>query len=319
MYKNKPTEEELPNSYDELVPVSDLERDKFNVRDVNPDEELVSSIEKTGFKFPVTVRPNPEKGSKFLITDGWQRYQSALKAGYTHIPCDIYSKLEAFREAERSSIQNPWTNYQRVKHNSCWFNELMEEGYSKREAMNFIVENGSIAKKTLRKYIRIFNLPKDVHVLLKKPKNRPSGWEDRFLFRAENLNDSDGLLKIEVARDIGKAYSEGKISREQSKLFCVQAVKNSDKNVISKAVEKVSKFPETSVRDAVNEELQRQKNRGNEGVSVGSIILQEDEKQYFDAYRRQSRMTTKKIVKEAVSEKMQKIKEENVLKEEYKP
>lgn len=319
IYQRVPEGGELPGNCDKIISVTDLERDKFNVRNVRPDDELVSSIKKTGFKFPVTVRPHPEKNGGYLVTDGWQRYQSAVKAGYTHIPCDIYSKLEAFREAERSSIQNPWTNYQRVKHNACWFGELVNDGYTEKEAMEHITENGSVAKKTLRKYIRIYDLPDDIHVLLKKVKNRSEDWNRRFLFRAANLDDSDGVLKIEIAKRIGKAYSDGNITKEEARSFAIQGVKHREPGIIEKAIEKVAKFSDVNVQEAVDEEAKRQKERGSEGISVGSIILHGEDKKYFDAYRRQSRMTTNKIVSNAVSEKIEEIKENDVLKEEYKP
>jgi ParB/RepB/Spo0J family partition protein len=319
MENNKPNNDELPDSFERLIATTKLERDKFNVRDVEPDEELVNSIKKTGFKFPVTVRKHPEKQGKYLITDGWQRYQSGLKAGYSHVPCNIYSKLEAFREAERSSIQNPWTTYQKIKHNACWFGELLGEGYSRQEAMNYIEENGSITKKTLRKYIRIYNLPEEVHVLLKKIENRKENWNQKSIFKYTTLDDNDGVLRVDIAREIGKAYSEEKISDGEAKSFAIQGLKRNEKSIISEAIKKCSKFPDVDVIEAVEEEARRQKNRNNKGISVGSIILQEEEEKYFRAFRRQSRMSSSKIVKRAVEEKIEKIKENDVLKEEYKP
>lgn len=314
---NKPSEEELPNYYDELVPHSNIQwhTDK-NVRRKEPEQELVSSIKKTGIKEPLTAY---KEDGTYYITDGWQRQQCMIKAGYTHSPCDVYeNEAEAMFEAERSSMQTPWTNYQNIKQYGELFKTHIEDGYNETEAINSIVNKSSVSAKTLKKYVKIYALPKISHILLKKPKNRRDDWEDfSFKFKGR-INDSDGRLKIKNAKPIANAYDKGQINKAQAETFSVEAVVYNDERIISNALEKCSKH-DTNVQEAVEKEAKRIQNRNCGGIYIGTVMFEQEDMKWFEAYKADKRVNSQKFARKAIEEKLQKVREEGIISEKYRP
>lgn len=314
---NKPSEDELPNHFDELVPHSNIEwhTDK-NVRKEEPDEELVTSIKRTGIKEPLTTYK--ENGTVY-VTDGWQRHQSMIKAGYTHSPCNIHeTESKAMLEAGRSSLQKSWNKYQRIKQYGELFKTSIKEGRSESEAMEYVVNRSEVSKSALRKYIKIYALPEEAHIFLKKAKNRRSDWES-FSFKIEaRIGESEDTLKIKNAKVIADAYDEGKITKQQAKSFIVEAVVYNDKDIISNAIEKCSKH-DAHVQEAVEEEAERQKDRGCDGIYVGTVMLEQEDMQWLEAYKADKRVNSQKFARRAIEEKLQKAREEDIISEEYRP
>ena len=166
----------LPDSFDRLIPVWELELDPYNVREEQPTDDLVESVRKTGFRDAAIVRPSEDR--KFLVTDGWQRVQAGVRAGWTEIPCNIYkTPLEALKEANRASIRREWTKYQRIKHYRNYYEACREEGMDHWEAVQKTVSDNPATEQAVMRYLRITRLPPLVQALLKEPKNRtPQEW-----------------------------------------------------------------------------------------------------------------------------------------------
>lgn len=85
-----PPEESLPGSYDKLVGIERLQHGEYNPRQVRPQEELIESIKRDGLQQPLVVRPATD-GDRYHVTDGWQRYQAAIRVGWEQLPVKIYS------------------------------------------------------------------------------------------------------------------------------------------------------------------------------------------------------------------------------------
>ena len=87
-----PKDNDLPRSFERLIDADKLSRDRLNVRDRTPPKTLIESIRKTGLKKSLIVREEPN-GDGYLITDGWQRYQSLIhELNWDRVPCDIHDK-----------------------------------------------------------------------------------------------------------------------------------------------------------------------------------------------------------------------------------
>ena len=205
----------LPDSYDKLIPVWQLKLDPYNVREEQPEEDLVASIRKTGFLNPVIVRAG--EGDKFLVTDGWQRVQAGIDAGRTEIPCKICgSALEALKEAKRSSIQRQWTKWEKIKHVRFFYTACQEEGMRRDEAVQETVKNNPASEATVLKYLRITSLPRVIQALLKSPKERDQDeWNElvKYRYNIKVLRMPLGLgVADELAKELSNQFSAKKLT-----------------------------------------------------------------------------------------------------------
>lgn len=164
-------EERLPDSFDELVHKSELERDSENVRNASPSHELRESISKSGILQPLIVRDDDEK-QRLQITDGWQRYQAATSLGFMHLPVNIYGDTyEALQAAEEYSIVREWTSYQMARHAQSIKDSIEGDHSSRSELIERTADSTSRHEKTIERYMNAFRLPDILHPLLKEREN----------------------------------------------------------------------------------------------------------------------------------------------------
>lgn len=155
----------------ETIPIKSLYWDPMNVRQVEPLDDLVQSIKKTGQKSPIIVRPRNKK--TYYVTNGWERVQAVARAGLKNVDCHIFTNtVDALIEVERDSIQRPWETYQKINHIRNFYNILTnDQNLTDEKALQFIVKNTSTKTVNRAKnFVEISKLPSLIFSLL-KPKD----------------------------------------------------------------------------------------------------------------------------------------------------
>ena len=306
----KPKNSQLPDNYQKLFHADNLSRDRLNVRDRTPPDTLIDSIRKTGLKEPLIVREDPENNDEYLITDGWQRYQSMVyELNWSHVPCDIHDKFFAFRETERATERTPFTEYEKIRHHGMWFTEEMNDNdITENEAIEKIEANSSVPKSTIRKRVRIFQLPDKIHAFLKAPENRKSPLK---LTAKHGIRESDGALYVYAAQKIAKAYHNNVFDSKRAIEVAAESLKRTDKQVIEKGISECKTNPDSDVKEIFEEVVDRYKNpnRSQQAISAGTVYLGKDA-ETIHKYCIEERVDLNKVVKEALEEKAESLKEE---------
>ena len=152
------------------VDIDELGVDQCNIRQGiwDYDKEIINTVKTGGVRSPLLVRPiPPQEGKKYGIVCGSRRYNAAVEAGRSKIPCFIreMTDIEALEESlieNRQRVDTPrWTDIESV-------GKLNEASISVEE----LHEKLGISKSTIVKYIRIYGLPEEVKGLLREPYER---------------------------------------------------------------------------------------------------------------------------------------------------
>ncbi len=174
---------DLPDIYDDTLPVDQLIHGEHNPRRVSPTPELRESIQRDGLQRPLIVRPDPNQ-EVYHITDGWQRYQAATDLGWEELPVRVYdSPLAALEATESESIVREWSSYEWAQYCQAVASEL--EADSQHELSQGVARRTVKSPQTVRRYLHALALPEVVHPLLQ---NGPEGTERQWLALA-NYND----------------------------------------------------------------------------------------------------------------------------------
>jgi len=175
-------EDFLPADYDGLAPIGILALDPYNPRDEEPIDELVESVRKTGFARSIIVRLG--ENGKLLVTDGWQRAQAALMAGWSCVPYKLYASApEALEETKREDIKREWTRFQRIKYYRNFYDACREVGMDHEGTIKRIIEKDPASESSILRYLRITNpvmTPPLIQALLKQPSNRTTDEWDQL-------------------------------------------------------------------------------------------------------------------------------------------
>lgn len=293
--------DQFPASFHKMIPVSQLKLDPYNVREEEPTDDLVESIKKTGFREPVIVRldiSNEHEKDCFLVTDGWQRVQAGVRAGWTKIPCSIHeTALEAMKEANRASIKREWTKYQRIRHYRNYFDACNEEGMGYGEAIDNTVKDNPADEQTVLKYLRITRLPPIVQVLLKKTENRtPQEWS-----QLEKINYNIRMTKKPLGIGIADAialYLRNFLPEKQAEVAV--GVLGMKEPKAKKAIRLISKKPEADPTDII---YNVEKGYSVDQVlQIGSLIVNPALKNYIQRYCSTRRVTPKDVVRKLLKE-----------------
>lgn len=232
-----------------LVDVDDLGIDALNIREGkwDYDEELVQDIKNRGIDYPLIVRPAaPKTGKKYAIVCGSRRYNAAIEAGLSKVPCYI-EKMDDITAIGRTIAEN----YQRediptilyIKKISEMY-ELLNHRADKKDVVNTIMAKTGFAETTVLEYLDIARLPSEILELMKEPAER-----------SETVKE---LLKGSLLTTEGKTLSTDKawkIARElkdfpKKKMFEVAAyVLGLSKEVAFAIIEKVKEYPKKTMED----------------------------------------------------------------------
>lgn len=208
----------LPDAFDELVPIEQLVHGKHNPRRVPPTPALQRSVANHGLQRPLVVH-QPEDADMHQITDGWQRYQAATSAGWTHLPVRIHeTALAALGSAERESLSKEFTTYQWAKHCRAIAREIEASSRHERAQKVVAITDSARAVPTVKRYLRVLELPEPVHVLLRDgPDETEQAWQ-----ALQNHNPDVrryGDLSWVVANEIAK----GRDAVDESRLIGIAA------------------------------------------------------------------------------------------------
>jgi ParB/RepB/Spo0J family partition protein len=243
-----PTPEEstlLPATFDRLVPIEALVHGMYNPRRVSPSDALRRSVANRGLAHPLIVH-QPD-GDQYHITDGWQRYQAAVDAGWEQLPVQIHQTAMAALEAtERESLGKAYSTYEWARFCRSVATEL--EGDSPRELAREVaghVDNAPSAQ-TITRYLRVLALPSEIHPLLADgPAGTERDWQALRHYNPE-IKRYDGLSWV-MAHEIAKhrmAVSEQRLLgiAANAVVFDDQATA---KEFVDRAVETTDLPPET--------------------------------------------------------------------------
>lgn len=187
----------LPPGYDRLVPVEKLVHGENNPREAEPSEALRRSVATEGIAEPLIVWRVEETGDAgegpvYQITDGWQRYQAAVEAGWGKLPVRVFEgPLAAMDQTATRSEVDEFSPYHWAR--LCRsIAEHLETG-SKSEQVDQIAEMVNRTPQTVRKYLAVMSLPEILHPLVRDgPAGEDSDWAGLSNYN-EAIRRYDGL------------------------------------------------------------------------------------------------------------------------------
>lgn len=213
------------------IDVDDLGIDTSNIRGGkwDYDEGLVNSIKDNGILEPLLVRPaNPESGFNFGIISGSRRYNAAIEAGLTTVPC-IVKKVDDITAIGISIMENKhrtdipgWIYADKIRR----MDELINHRTNTTQKVKIIMAKTGLSRTIIYDYLAITNLPEETRELMKEPEARsekvkeylkatpPGGLVDRSLSKdkavkiATRLKDFSEDKKFEIARFIAPIKEE---------------------------------------------------------------------------------------------------------------
>jgi ParB/RepB/Spo0J family partition protein len=162
-----PDPSSLPDEDYTLVHISKLVHGEHNPRRVQPKRTLKQSIEGSGINRPLIVRPAPDE-EVYHITDGWQRYQAAIDAGWEQLPVKICdSTLEALDRTKLDSAGcREWSPYDWAQFCRSMAKEIQTKEDSKMDIARRVADAVDLTPNTVRRYLNVLSLPQVIHPLL---------------------------------------------------------------------------------------------------------------------------------------------------------
>lgn len=117
-----------------------------------------------GIRQPLLVRPvSGSSDEKYGIVCGSRRFNAAIEAGLTEVPC-LIENLNDMEAMSESLIEN-----RQRKPSAIWMEiEFIGMMHQNNLDMDEIIKKVSISKSTVDKYIRISNLPEELKGLLRE-------------------------------------------------------------------------------------------------------------------------------------------------------
>lgn len=290
--------EKLPNHYDKVISIDNLFLDSLNPREEYPSDALIESVAKIGFRTPVIVRPS-QSNQCYYVTDGWERVQAGIKAGYTEVPCVIYEdSLIALREARACSIVNEWTKYQLIQHVVNTYNECIKRGMSNAEAIERVSLDNDVSDETVRRYLHVWKLPDIVKALLKQPRERSD--EEKSTLKSLNRNidryNPIGVTVLSVLADYMNEVTEDRLLEIVVNILDLKAI--TAKKVIKLACTTDNYKP---VRDIINEV-----STGHKYPSVfnlpNTVFLAPEDKKIIVNYMSKQRIYPNDLIKDLLTD-----------------
>lgn len=172
----------LPDGYDRLVPAGQLARGPNNPRQEQPSDALQRSVASDGLIAPLIVWEDTDRQGDvvYQITDGWQRYQAAIKAGWEYLPIRVCDEsLGAMNRTATRSEVDKFSTYHWARLCQNIASELggIQDGNVERETIEKTAQMVNRTPQTVRKYLAVLSLPEIIHVLLRDgPVGNESDW-----------------------------------------------------------------------------------------------------------------------------------------------
>lgn len=314
----KPEDDELPGSEDAVIHIDNLKYDPHNVREESPSATLIKDISDMGFMEPLTTWEDPKNEGEYFITDGWQRYQSAIEVGFNHLPIEICKdRDEATRKAESRSRGKAWGDVEDFNQDYVRIKIFMEDGgLSESEAIDERTNESNLSRNTVKKNYEIAQLPKKTKELLKDPEERSEGFHDEDWKVKGTIGKGNGSLNKKNAHHIAKRYINGDLSDENAFNFALRSTRNSNIEVLEKALENYT-YEDMCVQEAFNtakDQVTVENNSSSFQVSI--VQLDDDEKELLGRYIRHNKSQSIKqyfnnVVKEEKDRLLNKVKNDS--------
>ena len=238
-----------------LVDIDDLGVDTCNIREGewDYDEEFVRDVKENGIMNPLLVRQAaPETGVKYAIVCGSRRYNAALEAGLTKIPCFI-EEMDDITALGRTVAEN--------KHRTdiaAWrFGTIIGRMYreidgkaTEVEKVKVIMAKTGLTDKSIRRYLAVGLGPEEVIELMKEPEERSS--EAKELLRAIALSEPTKTLDLEKAAVVAKEF-EGYPKEKIMDVAAQATVVGRER--IREFVEQVKMYPKLPAREVYEEKV----------------------------------------------------------------
>jgi len=196
-----------------MVDVDDLGIDTTNIRYVmgakwDYNEEFVEDIRKNSILNPLIVRPaDPKTGKKYAIVCGSRRYNAAIQAGLTEVPC-IIEEMDNVTAIGRTIAEN--------KHREdipAWmfalkigemFEALDHKG-KRPEIIGMIMDKTGFSDASVRNYLDVYGMPEIVE-MMKEPADRSEKVTE--LLKSFQLMETQKTLSLEKAAIIARELKE---------------------------------------------------------------------------------------------------------------
>jgi ParB family chromosome partitioning protein len=180
-----------------MIDIDDLGIDRANIRggEWDYDEELIASVKEQGILVPLLVRPaKDETGVKYAIISGSRRYNAAIEAGLTEVPC-LIRELDD-REAMMWSMgenrfRKDTPKWKDIEYVGQLFEELIKSGDVVQAIQELSLATG-IGESTIERYLKIYYLPSEVKGLIRPPEDRESV-HDELILRYKGMRDNRTL------------------------------------------------------------------------------------------------------------------------------
>jgi ParB/RepB/Spo0J family partition protein len=193
-----------------MVDVDDLGIDITNIRGGkwDYDEEFVEDIKKNSVLYPLIVRPaDPKSGKKYAIVCGSRRYNAAIEAGLTEVPC-IIEKMDDITALGRTIAEN--------KHREdipAWMfavkigemYEKLDHKGEKSEIIKIIMGKTGFSDASVRNYLDVYGMPEIVE-LMKEPAERSKKVTE--LLKSFQLMEAQKTLSLDKAAIIARELKE---------------------------------------------------------------------------------------------------------------
>lgn len=162
-----PDSEFLPDEDFTLVHIDELVHGKHNPRRETPKRTLEQSIAGSGINNPLIAWYDSDR-EVYQITDGWQRYQAAIDAGWEVLPVKICDSCrEALEETKLDSAgRREWGVYEWARFCRSLAQEVKSEDDSRMDVLHHVAEEADRSVSAVRQYLNVLSLPEVVHPLL---------------------------------------------------------------------------------------------------------------------------------------------------------
>jgi len=232
--------------------------DKCNIRQGiwEHDEELVNSIKERGIRVPLLVRPtSPTEQKKYAIVCGSRRYNAAVEAGVHEVPCVIedMTDIEAMTESMIENRQRKGTpTWMDIKYIGYVYYQYLKMGMSPDDAVKEIYGKTGIGETTIKRYVRIYDLPIEVKGLLREPEERTSRQKECLkLFEARKTNRTLTFGKADSLAEL-KGFPLQKLM--EGAVFIL----NKSDYTAEKLIDFVKMYPDRPVKELYDEFVEKE-------------------------------------------------------------
>lgn len=218
------------------------------------DKELVRDVKERMVQNPLRVRPLnlPTKEGKQIygIVEGGRRFNAAIAAGFTEVPCiikkwdDTEARIQSLMENRLRKNNPKWMDIEQIGKIIGGMNDKI----TLESRIGKVSKRSGLSEGIIEKYYDIYTLPEAVRGLIRKPEDRPA-WLKEYLLVFQKRKTSE-TLSIGSAELIAQELRNFPPAK-QMEVACFLLDKSHDK--AEKLIECVKKRPEEPLGELYEE------------------------------------------------------------------